>query len=320
MQPREMGKRAAFFLVVTAVIGAAVAFPVGTGVTEETAALVIPSHQPENVDVSPPPETGAVTLDANATNEHVVIDAGHGNSLSRAAIAPLVETLTANGHTVTFYRGERSGQSLNATLRSADAFVSITPNSAYSPAQRAGLHAFTEAGGRVLLAAEPNQQTGGVATLLGIGVRSSSAASATGLAGSYGLSFGDGYLYDLERYDVNYRNVYATPTGESSLLAGDLSMTVHEAVPVYGGTTLVETIESAKLSNDRTTGPYPVVSRSGNVLAIGDASLLTTEWATRGENEALVSATLAFLVSGEKEPGAPAPPASTAGSGYPPSR
>jgi hypothetical protein len=305
MEPRKIATRIGFVVIVALVMGAVLA----VGATDGGAAtvdepLTIESHQPDAILANPPEETGSLSVSDDAGAKHVVLDTGHGNDLDREAIAPMVEALTAGGHSVSFYQGGREAP-LNESLRSADAFVVLSPEQSYSASERAGLTAFADAGGRVLLAGEPPSQTGALSVLFGM-PQDSATAPMTGLAASFEFALGDGYVYDLKTYDNNYRNVYAEPTDDATVGADAGQVTVHEATTVRGGTPILETTETAKVSNDREAGSYAIASRNEDVMVIGDASLLNREWVQRNDNEVFVSGVLDFLVTGDKKPGAPA--------------
>jgi len=305
MDLEKIATRIGFVLFVALVVGAALGLATANGggatVSEP---LTVDSHQPDAILADAPAETGDLSVTDEAGQKHVVVDAAHGNDLDRESIAPAIEALTAAGHTVSFHREDRE-TTLNESLRAADAFVVLSPERTYTASERAGLQAFADAGGRVLLAGEPPSQGVAIASLLGL-PGETSAAPMTGLASSFGFAFGDGYVYDLESYDNNYRNVYAAPTGGASVGGDADQVTVHEATTVRGGTPLLETVETAKLSNDREAGSYAIASRNEDVVAIGDASVVNREWVQRNDNEVFVSGLLDFLVTGEKEPGAPA--------------
>ncbi|MFB6111184.1 MAG: DUF4350 domain-containing protein [Halobacteriaceae archaeon] len=320
MRASEIGKRLGLVAVVMLLVGAAAAMPIAShqNATTDTS-LSIASHQPANILADVPAETGTITIDGGDGSKRVLIDAGHGNQFDRAEIAPMIDALTSAGHEVSLYR-DRSGSSLNESLRGADAFVVLSPEEPFTSDQLDGLQAFSDAGGRVLLAGEPPRQGSGLSILFGLSSPRGGTAPFTGLAASFGFSVGDGYLYDIESYDGNYRNVYASPSGDTVL--GDVGeVTIHEGVAIRGGTPLLSTVETARVSSDREARSYPVVARNGAVVAVGDTSIFSTEWNERSNNEALVGSLLEFLVSGDKESGAPTPPDSTeSGEPAPPTR
>jgi hypothetical protein len=312
MAVRSVASRLGFVLVVALLVGAALSLPALSNPASSVGQqLTVESHQPESILATTAEESGDLSLSGTADSKHVVIDTGHGNDVDRATLAPMIDALTRNGHSVTFYRGERN-QPLNASLRTADAFVVVEPGQSFTTAERRGMGAFTEAGGRVLLAGEPPSQGLSLASLLGLPAQQGGAtAPMTGLAASFGFGIGDGYVYDLDQYDTNYRNPYASPTAG---IGGDAKLvTLHEATTVTGGTQLLETSETSTVSSDRMDGARTVAARDDNVVVLGDASLLDREWIRRNDNEAFVSGVLEFLVIGDKEAGIPAPPGGDGG-------
>lgn len=312
MSVRSVGVRLGFVLVVAALVGAAVSAPVLSEPAGQVGQeLTVESYQPDSIVATAPEESGALSLGSAAGAKHVLIDAGHGNDVGRASLAPMIDALTRNGHSVTFYQGAR-GQSLNASLRSADAFVVVEPGESFSAGERRGITAFADAGGRVLLAGEPPAQGLSIESVLGLPAqRGGATAPMTGFAASLGFGMGNGYVYDLDEYDTNYRNPHAEPATDIGSEAGQV--TLHEATTVNGGTPLLETTATARVSSDRTEGTRTVAARDDNVVALGDASLLNSEWIRRNDNEAFVSSVLEFLVTGDKEDGVPAPSAGVDG-------
>lgn len=280
----------AVFLVVATLTGlGSIPVPVEGN---ETAPLTVDSHQPEAILADESAETGEIELDASGTEKTVVIDQSHNNSVSPEEISPLVTALTEAGHDVQFYTDRMaSRQSLDETLSSADAFVVIAPDDQYDTSERRRIAAFADDGGRVLLVNEPPRQAARGAT---------ASTPMTNLAGAFGLGFDSGYLYDLAEYDTNHRAVYATPAGETALTDGVDRVTTHTARPVVGGSPLLVTNESTRLSTTRRQARYSVLARQGNAVALGDRSLLGTDYAYTADNEVLVGNLLEFLVSGSR--------------------
>ena len=177
-------------------------------------------------------------------------------------------------------------------------------SSPFSGADAAGLKAFTEAGGRVVLMNEPSRQA--PAGLFG----SSSSSGSFGappnpllpVSSQYGLTYENGYLYNMADNANNYRNVYATPSGDSPLTEGVDRVVLHESVAVDGGDTLLSATEGTTLSTTRRSETYGVLTRSGNLVAVGDASIFDQEYVYHADNEVLVGNLLDYLVSGDKTP------------------
>lgn len=303
------GKQAAAFVAIVAVVvgGAAVApFATGADAAPDYAPVENENFRPDDIVVDESPENGRVTMDSSTSGKTVLVDAGHGNDFTRSDLSPLVSALTRNGHTVRFYNGRRA--SLNESLRGADAFVVVNPREPFAPGEVDGVTAFADAGGRVLLLGDPPSTQVGGGFLFGfverVGYRQ------TDVASSLGVAYGAGYLYNMERNDANFKGVYATPTGSGPLTAGVDRVVVREAVPVAtgsGSAALVGT-DGTTLSTTRRSGEYAVAVRNGDVVAVGDTGFLAPEDAYEADNEAFVGNLADFLVTGQKEPGAPADP------------
>lgn len=288
--------------VLTVIVGAAGAVG-GGGSAPTVEEMSVETFTSPDTVATVPEETGEVEMDARAAGEVVVIDAGHGASIDDAQLEPLVTTLTENGAEVQFISGERS-EDFNASLRRADAYVAFGAQSGYSNGELAALERFADAGGRVLLMKEPAQSTA-LGRLIVIGVPRGGGgvpAPMNELAGQFGIAYGNGYLYDMASYDLNYRSVYVTPTGGGDLTEGVDRLVFHESTPVTGAEAVYRTSETAELSQTRKQGRFAVVVRSEDVVAIGDSSVLSQDYYRRADNEVLVGNLLDFLVSGEKRP------------------
>jgi hypothetical protein len=317
MRGRDLARSAGVVAVVAAVVVAA-AFAGGMLLDSGTqsSAPDAPAYDTEALQTDPVEHSGSVSAPAGAESKTVVVDVSHGNGVSENDLQPFVDALVAAGHEVQLFGGgSTSGltsdpaAAFNETLRGADALVAASPATAYTPNEVNGVEAFADAGGRVLLAAEPPTTGGTTSTVSVPGLSSGSTLSAAGqptnLAAVFGVTFGDGYLYDMAENANSFQAVYAS--GDDGVADGVADAIMYDATPVTvgGDATAVLTAGEVSLSSTRVEGSYAVAARNGNVLAVGDTDFLTSGAATAGDNDALASNVAAFLVSGEKEPGAP---------------
>lgn len=310
MQPRDVLARVGVFVVVLALVVAGAAAITGNDSpdTPSMNAMTVEAYSGNDTVAAVPEESGELEVSADAEETVVVIDASHGASIDREQLTPMVEALTASGAEVRFLseqagRGGLGSESpFNASLQDADAFIAFGGEQAYTPDEVNGLEAFAQAGGRVLVTKEPPQMQPRFILFGRPSPQQSVPAPLTPLMSRFGVSFGNGYLYHMAEYDTNYRNVYATPTGNTALTEGVDRLVFHESTPVRGPTPVVRTIEGTELSKTRTADRYGVVVRSGNVTAVGDASVFGQAYYRRGDNEVFVGNVLEFLVTGEKQP------------------
>lgn len=291
-------------LVAGAVFGASMLGSGGGGNSFESSSLSVEGHQSPTI-ASQPTESGSISLSADTQSKVVVIDDAHNNDVSETQLRPLVDALSSAGHTVRFYRPKRgaSGQALNESLRSADAFVSVAPQQRFRTGEADALAAFTDAGGRVVVAAEPEQRSV-ASSLLALTGRTGGATTAevAPVLSQYRTSAGSGYLFDVTENVNNHANIPVTATGDAALTEGVDRVVVSAATPVTGPNVLLETKETAQLSTTRDDGRYGVLARSGNLAVLGDASLLDPDWAYVADNEVLIGNLADFLVSGDRTP------------------
>ena len=304
---------AAVFVVIVAVLvgGAAVApYALGSegGVGSDSVDVENEQFQPGTVLPDETSEEGAITMDSDAPGKTILVDVGHRNGVSETELEPLLSTLTENGHRIRFYRGQR--RSLNESLRSADAFLVVSPRERFTSDELAGVDAFTDAGGRLLVMGDPPsvQVSGGL--LLGLGGLQETGPQTASLGSNYGIAYGSGYLYNMETNDNNYKSVFAEPGADSDLTTGVDRVVMREAVPIRtaDATRALVGVDGTHLSTTRDAGTYAVVARSGDVAAVGDTDFITRENAFDADNEVLIGNLADFLVDGEKQPGAPAEP------------
>ncbi|MCD2200765.1 GldG family protein [Halobacterium sp. KA-4] len=323
MQPRNVARAIGIIAVVAAVVVAA-AFAGGLllGPSTQSEAPNAPAYNTNELIAEPIEDDGSVTAPTDGQAKTVVIDMSHGNDVSENDLQPLIDALVAADHNVRMYSGGTSsigsqpGAAFNETLRGADALVAASPATTYSSNEVAGVEAFADAGGRVLLAAEPPTTTSTTSTVsipgLSSGGTIAAAGQPTNLAATFGVSFGNGYLYDMTENANNFQSVHAG--GDSGVADGVENAILTDATPVTtgGDASSVLTASDVSLSSTREEASYSVAARNGDVLAVGDTDFLTSS-ATAGDNDVLLSNVAAFLVSGDKEAGAPASPSSSTG-------
>ncbi|WP_338740285.1 DUF4350 domain-containing protein [Haloplanus salilacus] len=302
-----------FVVIVVVVVGGAAVAPYALGSGDggdDPPAVENQQFHPDSALPDRTAEDGEVRMDSDASDKTVLVDVGHANGVSETDLEPLLSTLAENGHQIRFYRGERA--SLNESLRSADAFLVVSPRERFTGDELAGVQAFTDAGGRVLVMGDPPsvQATGGL--LLGLGGLQETGPQTASLGSNYGIAYGSGYLYNMEENDNNFQSIYARPAGGSALTDGVDRVVMREAAPIRTGdaTRVLVASRGTQLSTTRDTGQYAVVVRNGGVAAVGDTEFVTRENAHDADNEVLIGNLADFLVDGDKEPGAPAEPGS----------
>lgn len=314
--------------IVVVVVGAAAVLPMvqgqSTGTPEQPAELDTSQFEPDNALIEPGPESGQIEMSADAEPKTIVFDVGHDNDIERSEIAPLVDTLVANGHTVRFFDPRADPRvELNKSLSKADAFVTVNPRERFSASQRRGLRNFTDNGGRMMVMMDPASS----GTSFGIfgfgGVASQSSSSATGVTSEYGVSTGTSELFNISADGRHYSRI-ATTGADGALGEGVDRVVMDDAVPVAVGgdaTVAVRTAGEVTIESNRRSGRYPVAATNGNVSVVGDATFMQPDDAYVADNEVLIGNVADFLVSGEKiDENAPVKDSSGEGRRGPPRR
>jgi len=248
-----------------------------------------------------PNESGEIAMSEDAEGQVVVIDTTRSASATPETVTPMANALTENGATVRYSSGS-SGFGLNSTLSEADAYVVVGASGSFSESDVAGMRAFTDAGGRVVLLNEPQGGTSALSGLLGSGSSFGPPNPLLPLTNEYGFTYDNGYLYNMEDNANNYRNVYATPSGSSDLTEGVDRVVMHESVGINGGQAVLTATDGTTQSTTRRSESYTVMTQTGNLVAVGDSSILNQEYVYHADNEVLVGNLLDFLVSGDKSP------------------
>lgn len=319
MQPVDLIKRVGVFLAVFIVVGAAGTLVTASGGSPDTGfgadPVNVSSHATAAVIADQPEETGEVRIDAQTDDKTVMIDLSHTTAVDEFDLRPVVDTLSRNGHTVRLYDPQRATpRQFNATLRSADAVLIVAPTQRLSASEANGLVAFTQAGGRLAIFGEPEGGAaggfGGVS--FGFGNEQSQAEVAP-VTSQLGMSVGSGYLYNIDQNVNNHANINVTPDATTPLTDGVQRVVVHQATPVQGPTTLLQTAPSSELSSTRRASAYGVAATSENTVVVGDASILAPEWVYLADNEVFVGNVLEFLVTGDKQPSNAPEPAGPSG-------
>lgn len=305
MDRRRAGLRVAVVAVTTlAVVLASVAAtsllaPRGVGTGADAGPGGPPAeYRPASVIAEPIPASGAVrvadSLHAAESGERIVVIDGESR-VEQEDVRPLVRAVATAGHEVRYREQDRR---LEDALDEADAYVRIDPAAALTDSEREAVEAFTDRGGRVVLAAEPNRRQiqGGV----GATVRTQR-TNMVELAAQYGIVFGNRYLYDTTTNDGNFRNVLAEPTDTDG--APDLDrVALDTATRIQvddDGTVLLRTPRSTELSNGGGAARYPVAVRSGNVLAVGDKTFMAEGRHNVADNERFLDYVIEFALAGE---------------------
>lgn len=276
-------------------------------------AVVAPDPPTQSIEDAPDPEespgvfTDGVVADriaaeGNVTvSEDLTVDGGHDErtvlieetrASDQSDIRQLVRATTMAGHDVQL----GSGPDLESSLEEADAYVLVAPREGFSDEEVEAITEFTDDGGRLILLGSPD--------LIQLGLLGGIATVETDMrrvAGEYGIVFGNRYLFDTADNDANHRQIFAEPAEETPPTVPEpdadrvvLSTATH--VDSSGGTVLLRTPETTKLSEGGEADAYPVAVADGNVLAVGDTEFLAEPNHNVADNEEFTAYVVEFAL------------------------
>jgi plastocyanin len=313
---RVTGVVATFAVVLALVVGGAALAPVVVGDQRQPFTDVDESHYTDDgLLTDETPGDASVSMSATGESNTVLVDVGP--FVSERDVRPLLNVLTDGGHDVRVLGAAASGpvrrpagpipfpgagttrpqqpspdqeQALAERLADADAYVSVGAGG-YSDSEVNALANFTDRGGRVLLATEPDAQFG-------------SDFSDAVLQSELGVATEPGYVYNVAENDLNYLRVFGVPTGTGGLAEGVDRAVFPSATPVTaaGGSALFGASDGSQLSTTRAGTDASLLVRDDNVVLTGDSAFMTPENVQRADNDALVGNVADFLVTGDREP------------------
>ncbi|MDY6817705.1 MAG: DUF4350 domain-containing protein [Halobacteriales archaeon] len=244
--------------------------------------------------------TGTVEPQQREEGGVVVIDLDHSNRIKINQLQPLIAALNRAGYEVDFNGGPGSG-SLKEKLGRADAYIVVDPGQRYSSEEIGAVERFVKDGGRLLMVGEP---TVGRIAATGFSVSIVPVQNKlTPLSNRFGIQFGEGYLYNMETNDGNFRNIFAKSSGSGALLEGVDRVALDTAVSVETnqGKPLLQSVDGTRNSRGENAGTFNLAVRNGNVLAIGDKSFITGGTYNVADNEQFIANVVDFLTSGDRQ-------------------
>ena len=243
----------------------------------ESVPAVSVSHSDQPVFTSSP-----VGEDARG---HLLIDSAHRNNFRHSELNVLLSRVSARGYSSSFYDAD-SGGSLADELGRADAFLVILPVVWFSPDEIAAVVDFVEDGGKVLLVGDPGRFF-----------------QINDLSEPLGVFFQPDFLYNLEEYDSNFREIFVrdfqadpitTGVGEMAFYyAGSLD-SAGPGLAYTGG----QTISSISEVND----PRSPIAMGAhrNVLAVYDWTFMIPPYSGVKDNSRMVSNIADFLTESDR--------------------
>lgn len=226
--------------------------------------------------------SGTVGEDARG---HLLIDSAHRNNFRHSELNVLLSRVSARGYSSSFYDAD-GGDPLAQELSRADAFLVILPVVWFSPDEIAAVVDFVEDGGKVLLVGDPGRFF-----------------QINDLSKPLGVFFQPDFLYNLDEYDSNFREIFVRDFQADPLTTGVSEMAFYYAGSLdsagpglaYTGGQTISSI--SEVSDPR--APIAIGAHR-NVLAVYDWTFMIPPYSGVKDNSRMVSNIADFLTESER--------------------
>ena len=227
----------------------------------------------------------------------VLLDAYHGNQFALNEIDALTSAIQARGGKMEIVTDSLS---LEVQLKSASAFVSISPSAIFTKYETQLLQSFTE---RVFTDATRFFLSYDYISYNPIAIGDSNAANS--LLRVWDISVNNDYLYNTEKNEGNFRNVFFDDFAKSELTFGLSEVALYGAhsVESASGEILLQGAETNLSSADDAHDPKAggaALSADGSVAVFGDFTFLSAPYSTYTDNATLIQNLADFVLSGNR--------------------
>jgi hypothetical protein len=232
----------------------------------------------------------------------VLLDAYHGNQFALNEIDALTSAIQARGGKMQIIT---DALSLEIQLKSASAFVTISPSVIFTQYDAQLLESFTERGGRILAFTDATRffLSYDYISYNPIAIGDSNAANS--LLKVWDISVNNDYLYNTEKNEGNFRNVFFDNFAKSELTFGlsEVALYGSRSVESASGQILLQgaatNLSSADDAHDPNAGGA-ALSADGSVVAFGDFTFLSAPYNTYTDNAILIQNLADFALSGNR--------------------
>ncbi len=224
----------------------------------------------------------------------VVVDLSHHNNFKPWEIDTLLSKITSAGFSVKLLK---DSDDFENSLRSADAYILISPQTSLSSDEIALLKELVARKMKLLLVEEQTRSAASYsdATLAPIPAGEVSAA--------FGFRFERDYLYNLEENDGNYRSVFFTDFKSNEITKGLQKIVLYSSGSLTGSDAGIVFTDnntySSKLETQGKLSPM-VLTADSHVLGIYDFAFLTEPYNASYDNSRLLFNIAGWLTTSER--------------------
>jgi hypothetical protein len=264
--------------------------------------IATPDYQALTIS-KPPLETPQEEKNVKQTNGVVLFDFTHVNQYQASETLSLKEAIEKRGGKVETIT---DAASLEYKLKYAGAYVVISPSIAFTADETRIVRAFVERGGRLLVFADATRGVLYYDYFSGSTINYSDVNAVNPLLAPFGITVNNDYLYNVEKNEGNFRNIFFDDFGKNELTFGLKQVALYGTHSVKSPSGLIllrgtgSTLSSIDDAHDPTEGGA-ALSENGNVLAFGDFTFLTSPYQNATDNATLIANIADFTLGGKRE-------------------
>jgi hypothetical protein len=238
----------------------------------------------------------------------VIVDYSHTNQFQPSEIRPLVDALTQRGARIEM---NSNPAQLGSQLKYASAYVVISPTINFMPDEIRLVRDFVQRGGRLAVFTDA---TRGIIMYDFFGNPAGNLPDVNNvnpLLEPFDITVNADYLYNLAENESNFRNVYFGSFGKSDLTWGLNKVVLYGAHSMESDSGLALLVGNDKTfssQTDATPGGDPqkgwaaaILSKDGNVLAVGDFTFLEQPYNAVGDNSTFINDIADFMLGGTRK-------------------
>lgn len=244
----------------------------------------VPTSEADRFEVLSEPLSTPLPVEAVVTT--ILVDNAHRNNFDEQELAILFGRIAAAGGRVEVLR---SGANLQKRLRSAGAFLVVANQRGFGADQVRAVEEFVRKGGRLLFVGDPT--------------RLDDVNSINSLAGRFGITYQDDYLYNLVDNDGNYLNVILRDFESSDITRGVdkiVFQTAHSLRVREGAIVMGDENTFSSLRERPGDVTAVALTTDDRVLALPDLTSLTGPFNTFGDNDRFIDNVVRFLLTSER--------------------
>ena len=224
----------------------------------------------------------------------VVVDLSHHNNFNPWEVDTLVSRIASTGFSVKLLKDSAD---FETSLRSADAYILISPQTSLSSDEIALLKELVARKMKLMLMEEQGRSAASFSGAILAPIPAGEVSAA------FGFLFERDYLYNLKENDGNYRNVFLTDFKPNEITKGLKKIVFYSAGSLTGSDSgIVFTDDNTFSSKFETRGKLsPIVLTAGSrVLGIYDVTFLTEPYNASYDNNRLLANIADWLTTSER--------------------